>query len=288
MTERYDTLIEVDELVALIATDAVTLVDCRADLGDPDWGARGFAAGHIPGARHVHLEHELAHPDPAVRAKQGRHPLPEPAAFALTLARLGVEPDRQVVAYDQHQGMFAARFWWLLRASGHRAVAVLNGGLAAWTQHDLALASTAPPPAGIPPMPVSFDLASMLDTNTLQSELAQQAVLLVDARGAARFAGREEPIDPVAGHIPGAVNRPYTDNLQADGRFKSAAQLRQEWQAVLAARPGARVVHSCGSGVTACHNLLALAHAQLGFSTLYPPSWSGWIVDPGRPVARFD
>lgn len=283
--QSFDTLIEVDELVALIAADAVTLIDCRSDLMNPQWGAEAFAQAHIPGARFADLNTELSSPDPQRRAVEGRHPLPLAADFAQALAHWGVEPTTQVVVYDQQQGMYAARLWWLLRASGHRAVAVLNGGLAAWTAKELPLASGAAGHSATPVAACRLDQQAQLDTPQLQAGLAQDSVLLVDARAAPRFEGREEPIDPVAGHIPGAINRPYTENLQADGRFKSAAQLRQEWSGVLAALPGAQLVHSCGSGVTACHNLLAFTHAGLGQSALYAPSWSGWITDPERPVA---
>lgn len=282
--DLYDTLIEVDELVALIAADAVTLIDCRNDLLDPQWGVHAFAEGHIPGARHADLETELSSPDPQRRRTEGRHPLPAATDLAQALARWGVQPTTQVVVYDQQQSLIAARLWWLLRASGHRAVAVLNGGLAAWINKELPLASGATTPANLPVTTCTLDHLPSMDSTELTRQLAAQAVLLVDARAARRFEGLEEPIDPVAGHIPGAINRPTGENLLEDGRFKSAAQLRQEWTSVLAARPGATLVHSCGSGVTACHNLLAFTHAGLGASTLYAPSFSGWITDPQRTV----
>lgn len=285
MMSNFDTLIEVDELVELIAADAVTLIDCRSDLLNPEWGRNAFAQGHLPGARYGDLNTQLSSSDPQKRAKEGRHPLPGPAAFAQAMASWGVEATKQVVVYDQQQGMYAARLWWLLRACGHRAVAVLNGGMAAWTAKELPLASGESVASTTPVAACTPDQQPLMDTAELVQGLAQQSVLLVDARAAARFEGIEEPIDPVAGHIPGAINRPYTENLQADGRFKSPAQLRQEWSSVLAARPGATLVHSCGSGVTACHNLLAYTHAGLGSSTLYAPSFSGWITDRERPVA---
>jgi thiosulfate/3-mercaptopyruvate sulfurtransferase len=201
------------------------------------------------------------------------------------MAKWGVEATRQVVVYDQQQGMYAARLWWLLRACGHRAVALLNGGLAAWSARELPLASGPFNAVATPVAACTMDRQPVIDSAQLAAGLQQRTVLLVDARGASRFEGLEEPIDAVAGHIPGAINRPYSENLQADGRFKSAAQLRQEWSSVLAARPGATLVHSCGSGVTACHNLFAHAHAGLGQSTLYAPSWSGWIIGGTRAVA---
>lgn len=284
MTETYQTLIEVDELVALIAADAVTVVDCRSDLLQPDWGLAAFLDAHIPGARFADLNADLS--DLSRSATEGRHPLPQPAAFAAVLGRLGVQPERQVVAYDQQQGMYAARLWWLLRAVGHRAVAVLNGGFAAWTAHELPTASGAAEAAGTSVPERRLDQQPQAAADTLLDGIVGGALKLVDARARARYEGREEPIDPVAGHIPGALNRPWQDNLQPDGRFKSPAQLRSEWTALLGHAPAESVVHACGSGVTACHNLLAYAHAGLGQSLLYAPSWSGWITDPRRPVAR--
>lgn len=280
----YQTLIEVDELVALIEADAVVLVDCRSDLQDPEWGRTQFLDHHVPGARFADLNGELS--DLTRRFVEGRHPLPDPQALARVLTRLGVEEGRQVVAYDQGPGVYAARLWWLLRALGHRQVAVLDGGLAAWKARELPLASGAVADAVVP-VPVR-PLAQMPQAgfDELRRQMSDGHWLLVDARSAERFAGEVEPIDPVAGHVPGARNRPWQDNLRPDGQFKAAAQLKVEWTALLGEHPPAQVVHMCGSGVTACHNLLAMQHAGLGASVLFAPSWSGWIIDPARPVAR--
>lgn len=280
----HQTLIEVDELVDLIAADAVVLVDCRSELSDPDWGRSQFLDHHLPGARYVDLNAELS--DLSRSATEGRHPLPDAVALARVLARLGVEPGRQVVAYDQGPGVYAARFWWLLRALGHRDVAVLNGGLSSWKARELPLASGAVPDATLPVAVRPLAQMAQAGYEELTARMAKGEWMLVDARSAVRFQGDEEPIDPVAGHVPGARNRPWTENLRPDGQFKAAAQLKQEWLALLGEHPPADVVHMCGSGVTACHNLLSMQHAGLGRSVLFGPSWSGWITDPRRPVAR--
>lgn len=281
--QSFHTLIEVEALVALIAADAVTLVDCRSDLFKPDWGREAFLDQHIPGARFADLNLELS--DLGRTATEGRHPLPTPEQLARVLSRLGVEHGRQVVIYDQQQGMYAARLWWLLRAVGHREVAVLDGGLAAWIARELPLGSGAVADAAVPVPVREYNQQPLAAIDRLLDEVSAGQVLLVDARAPARFAGREEPIDPVAGHVPGARNRPYVENLRADGRFKPSAQLREEWRQLLGTHEPGQVVHMCGSGVTACHNLLALAHAGLGSSILFAQSWSGWITDPKRPVA---
>lgn len=279
----YQTLIDVDELVALIANDAVVLVDCRSELSDPGWGHAQFLDHHVPGARFADLNTELS--DLSRRQWEGRHPLPDPQPLAQVLTRLGAEPGRQLVAYDQGPGVYAARLWWLLRALGQRDVAVLDGGLGAWKARELPLASgpAADASVAVPVRPLTQ--MPQMEFDALQRKLAEHACVLVDARAAERFAGTQEPIDPVAGHVPGAINRPWQDNLRADGKFKAAAQLKQEWLALLGDRAPAQVVHMCGSGVTACHNLLSMQHAGLGTSTLFAPSWSGWILDPARPVA---
>jgi thiosulfate/3-mercaptopyruvate sulfurtransferase len=259
----------------------VVLLDCRFDLADPGYGARAYAAGHLPGARRAELERDLSgRPD----GRNGRHPLPERAAFAATVARWGIAPGVAVVAYDAEGGPYAARAWWLLRWLGHDAVAVLDGGRAAWTAAGGTLETAVPPPAhGAAPYPASPQPAMpTIDADALAAALGR--VTLVDARAGERFRGEVEPIDPVAGHIPGALNRVFKRNLGADGRFLPATALRTAF-AAFGARP-ADVVHQCGSGVTACHNLLAMEHAGLAGSVLYPGSWSQWCSDPSRPIAR--
>ena len=255
------------------------LLDCGFDLADPAAGERAYAAGHLPGALYVHLDRDLSG---AKTGRNGRHPLPERAALAERAGAWGIAPGVPVVCYDAQGMPYAARAWWLLRWLGHEAVAVLDGGIAAWQAAGGTL-STAPGrarPAG--PYPAQPPAMSMLQADELLRSLGRLTV--IDARAAERFRGEVEPLDPVAGHIPGALNRFFKDNLQADGRFKPAAALREAFGA-LAAEP-AQLVHQCGSGVTACHNLLAMEHAGLAGSALYPGSWSEWCADPARPVAR--
>jgi len=255
------------------------VVDCRHDLTKPEQGLADYAAGHLPGARFAHLDEHLSGPR---TGRNGRHPLPEAGTLARLLGAWGIDRRSQVVAYDAQGGMYAARLWWLLRWLGHDAVALLDGGLPAWVAHDLPLSRDTPPIT-----PRHFEAqpqACHLDADTLLATLERQ--FIVDARAPDRYRGENETLDPVGGHIPGARNRFFRDNLDADGRFKSAAQLRDEWQTLLNQRPPAEVVHQCGSGVTACHNALAMEIAGLGGSRLYPGSWSEWCADPARPVAQ--
>ena len=262
-------------------------IDCRFDLARPDWGAQVFAAGHIPGALYAHLDHELSGPR---TASSGRHPLPDPAVLAATFGRFGIDARVQVIAYDQGPGAYAARLWWLLRWLGHERVAVLDGGFAAWERAGLPVtrepgarpARRFEPLAGPERVTSTAALAAALE----RGDLARGAPLLVDARSAERFAGEKETIDPVAGHIPGAHNHPNARNLDARGQFLPPAQLRRAWSATLRGRPPQAVVAMCGSGVTACHNLLALELAGLPGAQLYAGSWSEWIRDPARAVAR--
>lgn len=294
----YTTLIEPSELAELLQRvhlgpppigARVSLVDCRFDLSRPDWGATAYAAGHIPGAVYAHLDHDLSGP---VTPESGRHPLPSREACAATLGRLGVDASAQVVAYDQGNGAYAARLWWLLRWMGHSRVAVLNGGFAAWQQAALPV-STAPVSrlANFERAPADgAATAAAVTTAELQGmvgagDLSSARRALVDARGADRFAGQNETIDPVAGHIPGARNHPFTRNLAAGGHFLGAAELREQWLRTLDGRPPETVIAMCGSGVTACHNLLALEVAGLPGACLYAGSWSEWIRDPRRPIA---
>ncbi|PZP35138.1 MAG: sulfurtransferase [Roseateles depolymerans] len=271
----YQTLITPAELRAL--PDALIL-DCRSELSDPQAGARAFAEGHLPGAHHLHLDDDLAGPKTGPDGRfRGRHPLPDRDTLAGKLRALGLRAGRQVVAYDTQGGPYAARAWWLLRWLGHAEVAVLDGAWdGEWTRElTPTTASTWQP--GAP-------LVDWLDVEALQRQLGR--VRLLDARAAERFRGDVEPLDRQAGHIPGASNRFFKDNLGPDGRFKPAAQLRAEFDALMAPFEPGQVVHQCGSGVTACHNLLAMAHAGLPGTLLYPGSWSEWSDDPARPVAR--
>jgi len=280
----FTTLIGTADLAARLGDASVVIVDVRHDLAQPDgWGMTQFRLGHIPGARFAHLDRDLS---AAKSGRNGRHPLPDPAACAAVFGRLGIDATKQVVAYDQGNGVYAARLWWMLHFSGHNAVAVLDGGFAQWTREERPVSTAVPAVAATTFAPHHVD--SKVDAKAVASSLAAGSMLLVDARARERFRGDVEPLDPVAGHIPGAINRPFTDNLEADGRFKSAAALATEWRALTAGRGPASIVHYCGSGVTACHNLLAMHHAGLSGASLYPGSWSEWCSDPGRPVARGD
>ncbi|RZL09952.1 MAG: sulfurtransferase [Rubrivivax sp.] len=312
-------LISADTLAALLQSPSpaadVLVLDCRFSLADPSAGEAAYAAGHIPGAAYAHLDHQLSSPRVSVAGgharpgafEGGRHPLPSPEAFQATLRAWGVSPHTHVVAYDDAGGMFAARAWWLLRWAGHERVQVLDGGWPAWraidgavSQEPAARQASAIEIHGSPGQVVGTD--EVLRHAWLQSpeaaartglhtaaEVAEPTpgdVVLIDARAPDRFRGENETIDPVGGHIPGAVNRFFQLNLGADGRFKPAAQLREEFEALLAGQPAAHVVHQCGSGVTACHNLLAMEQAGLPGSRLYAASWSAWVADPARPVER--
>lgn len=274
------TLIAAEELAAM-SPDGVLIVDCRFDLVDPAKGERDYQAEHIPGAVYADLDHDLSDLS-RIPLGLGRHPLPSEEAFSAVLSRLGWRPGLQVVSYDAGNGsLAAARLWWLLRLCGVREVAVLDGGYAAWKAAHLPVSQEAPNRS---PTQVSVHYESS-QVIVDHAAIAGMQGLLIDARATPRYRGEVEPIDRVAGHVPGAANRPFTDNLQADGRFKSPAALREEFRAVIGDHAPEHVVHMCGSGVTACHNVLAMEHAGLAGSRLYAPSWSGWISDASRPIA---
>ena len=277
----YSTLVAAAELRSLLAAGAprVVLLDCSFDLADGSAGARAFAQGHLPGAIYVDLERDLSG---AKTGSNGRHPLPSRQALAERAGGWGISPELQVVCYDQQGMPYAARAWWLLRWLGHRAVAVLDGGIGAWLAAGGGLSDEVRPALPQPAYPSLAEAMPSLGAAELQAQLGQRAVL--DARAGERFRGEVEPLDAVAGHIPGAHNRCFKDNLQADGRYKPASALRTEFDA-LRLDP-ARLVHQCGSGVTACHNLLAMEIAGMSGTRLYPGSWSEWCADPQRPVAR--
>jgi thiosulfate/3-mercaptopyruvate sulfurtransferase len=274
----HKTLIAAAELMQRLAgAHPPVLLDCSFDLADPAAGRRAWQAAHLPGAHYLHLDEDLSG---AKTGTNGRHPLPERAAFARRLGALGIGAATPVVAYDAQGGPYAARAWWLLVWLGHDDVAVLDGGVTAWHAAGGAMSSETPPAPTPTDYPLRAAAAPTIDRAALRAALGRTN--LVDARAPERFRGEVEPLDAAAGHIPGARNRFFKDNLDADGRFKSAAALRAEWQPLAAS--GA-LVHSCGSGVTACHNLLAVAHAGLGLGTLYPGSWSEWCTDLALPQA---
>jgi thiosulfate/3-mercaptopyruvate sulfurtransferase len=276
----HRTLIPATTLLELQAAGTtLVLLDCGFDLADPEAGERAYAAAHLPGALYLHLDRDLSG---ALNGRNGRHPLPLRGAFAATAGRCGVVPGLQVVCYDAQGGPYAARAWWLWRWLGHEAAAVLDGGPAAYVAAGGRLVDEPTATRNAGPYPERRDLMPVIDAESLRAALGRLRPL--DARAPERFRGDVEPLDPVAGHIPGATNRFFKDNLLPDGRFKPAAMLRDEYLAYGSA--AGDVVHHCGSGVTACHNLLAMCHAGLEGSRLYPGSWSEWCADPARPVER--
>jgi thiosulfate/3-mercaptopyruvate sulfurtransferase len=277
------TLISASELAQRIDDPAVVIVDCRHDLMNLAAGRDGYAVGHIRNAVFGDMENALSGAKRGADGQfRGRHPLPERAALVETLRAWGISDDTQVVAYDAHGGMYAARLWWLLRWLGHPAVAVLDGGLAAWQSQALPMTTDVPAKAH----GTISDRAPLVQTVSAGEVLANIGSgerTVIDARAPDRFRGENETIDPVGGHIPGARNRFFKDNLEADGRFKDAGQLKADFAALVA--DPAKAVMQCGSGVTACHNLLALEVAGMPGAALYPGSWSEWCADPARPVA---
>lgn len=274
-------LVSVEELVAHAGDAQWRVFDCRHDLGDTAYGEKAYLKGHIPGALFLHLDRDLSG---TPTGRNGRHPLPDIETFAARMSACGVDAQTQVVAYDNEGGVFAARLWWMLRWLGHKKVAVLDGGLPGWKCAKQALVTDIPRPA--PAAFVARDCGGRVDADYVLARLGQPEMLLIDARSEQRFAGENETLDPVGGHIPGAINRFYFDNLDDAGvYFKPAAELHAEFAAQLAGRAPQAVVQQCGSGVTACHNLLAMEVAGLSGSQLYPGSWSEWCADPTRPVA---
>lgn len=279
----YDTLISVAHLAAALQAASPPLVlDCSFELSKPDAGQQTYEAGHIPGAVYIHLEHALS---AEKTGSNGRHPLPTREAFAGTMAAMGVDAHTQVVAYDNAGGMYAARLWWMMRWAGHRAVAVLDGGIAAWRAEGLAVATEAAPARPAGNFPLRAPLVVTLSYDQMRANVDARQKLVLDARAPDRFRGENETMDPVGGHIPGAKNRLFKDNLGPDGRFKPADQLRAEFDAITGRKPAAELVNQCGSGVTACHNLLAMEVAGLTGAALYPGSWSEWSAQPGAPIA---
>ncbi len=278
MLQMYTTLIDPQTLSHHLHSPDWVVVDCRFDLMRPEAGRQAYLLGHLPGARYADLNQDLSG---SVTSTSGRHPLPDPYHFAQHVGRWGISNTSQVVVYDAGNGAYAVRLWWMFRWLGHSAVALLDGGLAAWQAISLPLTTTIPQPT-----PRTFEVHLREERNLTMTQLRQglddEAIYVLDARAAARYAGEVEPIDPVAGHIPGAVNFPYEANLDASGRFLDAESLRLRFAPF--ADHAEQVVHMCGSGVTACHNLLAMEIAGLSGSKLYAGSWSEWVRDPKNPV----
>lgn len=280
MSASYASLIGARDLAQRLHDPDWVVIDCRFDLANPDFGREAYARAHIPGAFHLDVDQDLSGPK---TGRNGRHPLPDPAALAARLAACGIGNHTQVIAYDDAGGMFAARLWWMMRWLGHHRVAVLDGGLQAWGRDAQALTDVVPQAR-----PASYSLclhACRVDADTVLAHLGKPDMLIIDARSPDRFRGENETLDPVGGHIPGAINRFFRDNLDANGCFKQASVLREDFGTLLAGLEPHRIVHQCGSGITACHNLLAMEAAGLTGSRLYAGSWSEWCADPKRPVA---
>ena len=274
---RHDTLVATDELARNLASWRV--FDCRHDLMKPDLGEQQYREAHIPGALFAHMERDLSAPK---NGRNGRHPLPDPATFTAWLGKQGLKKEDQVVCYDAANGSTAARLWWMLRWVGHKNVAVLDGGFAKWLKEGRPVDVVMPNPT-----PATYALrqpSGTVDARAIQASLKN--LFLLDARAPARWRGEQEPIDPVAGRIPGARNRFNADNVQPDGTFKNQDSLRKELLSILGNVGPSEVVHYCGSGVSACHNLLAMEIAGLPGGKLYPGSWSEWIADLSRPQEK--
>lgn len=274
-------LISTDQLAQEIDQAACVIVDTRHDLTNPQWGHDAYLSGHLPGAIFFSIDHDLA---AAKNGKNGRHPLPTVETFAATLGKNGIDRNTKVVIYDQGSAMFVGRLWWMLRWMGHDEVYVLDGGYARWTQEGRTVETRvpAPEPREYLAAPRESMRISMLDT---KKAMTSPEMRIIDARAPERYRGEVEPIDPVAGHIPGAINRPFSQNLR-DGVFKPAQELKAEFEAILAGRGAAQVIHQCGSGVSALANMIAMEHAGLAGSKLYPGSWSEWCTHEDNPVAR--
>ncbi len=275
-------LLTTADLAAHLEDPAWIVVDCRFELARPAWGEAAYLEAHIPGAVYAHLDRDLSAP---VTGRNGRHPLPDVETMAATLGHLGIEAGLFVVAYDQDHGMYASRLWWMLRFLGHDAVAVLDGGCARWEREGRPTAGGREA-RGRRPFAASVRPGLLVTAGDLSRLIDQPGWRLVDARAPERFRGEVEPLDPVAGHIPGAVNAPWSENIGPDGQLRSPEDLRRRLEPVLDGVPADRAIAYCGSGVSACHTLLALERAGLHGARLYAGSWSEWCADPGRPVAR--
>jgi thiosulfate/3-mercaptopyruvate sulfurtransferase len=277
-----DILISAEKLDELIKAENCVLVDCRFDFSDREGGRSKWLSGHIPGARYAHLDDDLASP---INEQSGRHPLPGTEAFANFLGSIGWRPGMLLVAYDHGSNAFSGRLWWLMKYFGVGPAALLDGGIAAWNAAGLPLESGRPESRETPPPDLLPHAEMVVSTDEVLASLESGDMLLIDARAEKRFVGEFEPLDTKSGHIPGAVNRNMDLNLGEDSRFLEPDRLRSEFEALLNGRSTDAVVHSCGSGVTACHNLIAMELAGLGPTRVYAGSWSEWIRDDSRPIA---
>ncbi len=283
----FTTLISATQLQGLMASGQPLMVfDCSFELMQPAGGDAQYQQNHIVGAVRAHLDQHLSAKGAADAASGGRHPLPSRESFAAWLGSAGLQPDMQVVVYDRQGANYCGRLWWMLKWLGHEAVAVLDGGLQAWVAAGGAVEAGTGQSQAAGTYPLNSPKAVLVSTNTVLSQLGRPGQTILDARAAPRFRGEVEPLDPVAGHIPGALNRLFSDNIGPDGCFKPAAQLRAEFDTLLAGRDPASVVHHCGSGVSALPNLIAMEVAGLGRAALYAGSWSEWCSDPTRPCAK--
>jgi thiosulfate/3-mercaptopyruvate sulfurtransferase len=278
----FTTLVDTGTLAAHLQDPDWVIVDCRFALDDPAWGEGEHAAGHVPGAIYAHLDRDLSG---VKTGTNGRHPLPDSADAARTFGRWGVSADVQVVAYDQDAGPYASRLWWLLRWLGHDRVAVLDGGYARWTAEGRPT-DTAPSLREARVFTATPRASMIVSTGEMLGMVGRPDIRLVDARAPERYRGEVETLDRVAGHIPGAANHFFTRNVNEDGTFRPADELRRDWLQTAAGTEPDRLVCYCGSGVTACHNLLALERAGVKGARLYPGSWSEWSIDPSRPMTR--
>ena len=282
----YDLLISAEQLQSLVAGQTPVLVfDCTFDLADTAAGQQKYLESHIPGAVFADLDKNLSDKQ-GTGASGGRHPLPQREAFAKWLGATGLTNDMQAVVYDRNGANYCGRLWWMLKWAGHKNVAVLDGGLQAWQAVGGAVKSGPEAPKNPSNYLLAQPLYALIATKTVADNLGRPIQTLIDARGAPRFRGDVEPLDPVAGHIPGALNRPFTQNIGPDGKFKPAAELKVEFETLLAGRDPATVVHHCGSGVSAVPNILAMQIAGLNSTSLYAGSWSDWCSDTSRPMTQ--
>jgi thiosulfate/3-mercaptopyruvate sulfurtransferase len=279
----YTTLISPKILFERLPDPDLILVDCRFSLADPDLGSREYDQSHIPGAIYAHLNQTLS--AKVVPGKTGRHPVPSPAAVAELFSNWGITAGKQVVVYDHDSGAIASRLWWMLNWLGHEAVAVLEGGWNAWMKAEYPQSREVPLPNKANFIPAERP-ELLRSAEFVENQLDNQAFCIVDCRAPERFRGEVEPIDPVAGHIPGAINLPFADNTDEAGKWRSPEEIKARFKKALGDIPASQTIFYCGSGVTACHNILAMRYAGLGDGVLFGGSWSGWITDPDRPVEK--